>query len=539
MGKSARSYDKYLKDQKVQRARENYVQQLYRLFDDTPEEKYTLIEEQMTALDNEKTRLVTLAQHAATLPPEIRDKKRELLYKQIACTSLAISELDRRPDNSIEALRISAVPVLAALGEDIEQLKPMYEDAKSKLDTDDRIRIDMAEVALRAEGRSMFDVAGHVASDYVERFYQGSRDDTQERYKEMDFWHSIGMEYEMERPTAQDRFTSISMVPMPIQQAKWEFMVALADKAYNITGNLDSEIKSEFKVPLIASLLSKLSMHERGSSNVHMPYTHKMRHNPAIHSLHVVALVDKVFHYAYKKIMEDGTRDKKNLLGKWQHMRDDAMMTAIVHDMGELDGELSQGVDRAFMKPEQIVRLQEAVDANERTTYENHLNRQRTTALELTNDEWQNLKKQYMEYFDTVGNKTFLGKMLKVLERMQSQHDYLRFDGLSAAPKLIDTTPANLTFSMNYIPAVLRDAPYTQEKIGPKALRNFIPQAGSTVRGSDEEDKAAICTYLCEATEEEFRHLMKKQAVAYGVDIKDVAGLKPSNGRSLAGNGAH
>ena len=85
-----------------------------------------------------------------------------------------------------------------------------------------------------------------------------------------------------------DREKRLEKIAPEVGEAKWHYMLCLVNETYDL--GLD-----ETDAAIIAPLLNELSVIERGATNPLMPTTHKLRHNPSIHSLHVAGVIHDIF----------------------------------------------------------------------------------------------------------------------------------------------------------------------------------------------------------------------------------------------------
>lgn len=328
---------------------------------------------------------------------------------------------------------------------------------------------------LRQEGGEVIKVLESLDLDssYVEEFYGKSRPETWDRYAPLDAVYELGQKFAIEQPDRDSRAHELAKIPHNIRLAKWRFMLTLADAAYGIDiGHLGGDSIDPSHLSLLSELLARLSDNERGADSDIMPQTHKYRHNPAIHSLHVVALADKIFQQVAEEISKGALKrisGKDAALAKLKTMRAKIFLAALVHDMGEIDGELSQAAEREATREqfekegraeqfEQFEKdLEEARGRFEHDTFTRYLD----SSMEKIGHvpaERATMRSLYCEAFDLPEKTdTFLGRFFKTLERTQSQQDYLRFQGLSGAPPLINATPDKKKVGLTYVPKVFYD----------------------------------------------------------------------------------
>lgn len=237
--------------------------------------------------------------------------------------------------------------------------------------------------------------------------------------------HDIAMlpVYKKNRP--DERAEALAGIDTEVLDAKWRYMLSLANGAYDLELDyVDLEI--------LTPLYRQLATIERGATNVRMPTTHKLRHNPSIHSLHVAGLIHDVFGEAQ-------AGQPEALQNEIRVFTKELMRSALVHDMGELEGELSIAEDRAKMSVEEVKQFETARGHSEAEVFTNAMDLRKKelkrlrwpeTLLEDKCDDWQ------QAYERGEAADTFAGRVHKCMERMQSQQDYLRFDGKDMAPRL-------------------------------------------------------------------------------------------------------
>lgn len=375
--------------------------------------------------------------------------------------------------------------------------------------------------ALDSPEHAMTQQNGDFDPAYIRRIYDRSRDDTKERYKELDTWYALGNEYAIDRDGKLDRACRLALMPIPIQHAKWRFMLALTDAAFNINfSGIQPDRLDKNNTEILTKFYTALSQHERGSDNPRMPSTHKYRHNPAIHSLHVVALIDKIFHDAEVEL-SGKLHNNPTLQQKMRALRQRLMKAALVHDCGEMDGELSQGILVGQMKPDEKAQFSIERNTAEEQTFLRHLDECRPLLKHIENgrytdepisdDEWKKLREGYIQSFElTEGLDAFEGRFVKSCERIQSQHDYLRFEGLNNGELMKNAPPEDKVFSMNYVSDVYRDAPVDSLVLGEHALRKLANE-------TPDNDMRVIFSALSSALEPEYVHLMDKLTEAFAV----------------------
>jgi hypothetical protein len=258
-----------------------------------------------------------------------------------------------------------------------------------------------------------------------EGFAQLAHDD---RRAVIDSIHDIAMLPVYEKNTGQERDAAHKSIDFGVRTAKWRFVLSLTNEAYGFGYDyVDLEMMS----PLCAQLATI----ERGATNVHMPTTHKLRHNPACHSVHVAGLVKDVFDEMAENNADLSAADMSEL----RDMQKQLMRAALVHDMGELQGELSIASNRKHMSAAEMEAFEHNRGLTETEVFENALTRRVSTLekvrwpAEMLNEKRDSLLNDYTTAEES---SVYMGRAHKLMERMQSQQDYLRFEGLSGTPKL-------------------------------------------------------------------------------------------------------
>lgn len=261
----------------------------------------------------------------------------------------------------------------------------------------------------------------------------------------LDKVHDIAMLPVFEKNTAGERMDAHLGIDQGVRQAKWKYELALSNSAYGLGYDYaDLEI--------LTPMAAKLALVERGATNGHMPTTHKLRHNPMSHSLHVVGLIKDVFDGIAQDnpLLLEG--DKAGLAAMQKQM----MRSAVVHDMGELDGELSVARDRGRLTPKQIIALENARGHSETEVFTKYLDK-RSASLEKMRWPKEMLDAKKIKFLNDYSAaedaSVFIGRAHKVCERVQSQQDYLRFSGKSMSPPLstvIQGAGNHKEFMLNY-----------------------------------------------------------------------------------------
>ncbi len=348
------------------------------------------------------------------------------------------------------------------------------------------------------------------AGYYAKHFYEFSRKDTQARFRKLDAIYATGYEHVLSKEKWNARLKHLLLIPREIRSAQWKFMIALTDAAYNIFPDAPEggAHKSLFH-DIMADLFTRLSENERGKDNPHMGEPYKLRHNPAIHSLHICGLLDKMFYEVKKTIQRDkeGDPQQAEMLKYLKSLRNKLMLTAMVHDCGELEGEIAQAVRFSHLS-EAERESREAYRGNiEQETFSAYLDKVLDRHKDRHAADVKAFKQQCLSAFETAERKdTFEGRFFKAAERMQSQMDFVRFNGLGGGKKLRNSTKENIIVSMNYVTNILFDADWSPDRPGPNWLKNLIEK--DTVKGS-------VQKLLYAEIVQEFSHLDLQQAPAY------------------------
>lgn len=214
-------------------------------------------------------------------------------------------------------------------------------------------------------------------------------------------------------------------------------------------------------------------------------------------------------------------------------MRRRLMFGAMVHDMGEMEGEISQGIEVA-KQPDEIRKLFDIQRENiEQKVFDKHLDELATKPDSKGNaiykhPQWEGSegckgrKNTFIDAFELAEHKeTFAGRLLKSLERMQSQQDYLRFQSLLAdsdyprlhqppirkshtsryTPEQIqEEADKNKRFSLNYVSSIFRDASIHDAQ-GQNSLEHIGEREGNFVQRT-------VHAALVVAMKAEYNHLM-------------------------------
>ena len=264
------------------------------------------------------------------------------------------------------------------------------------------------------------------------------------RREVLDKLHDIALLPVFEKNTPEEREATHLGIDQGVRDAKWRHLLTVVNSAYDLGldyGDLE----------LLTPLYRQLATIERGSTSIHMPTTHKLRHNPAIHSLHVVGLISNIF----DEIRAENNLDNDQLI-ELGGMKRQLMRAALVHDMGELQGELSVACDRKDFSAEQMEAFEQQRGERETKVFSDAIEKR---AGQLIDKHWPDekllgKKDAFVEDYHLAENGDFLSRAHKIMERMQSQQDYLRFEGLSQTPPLRTVVPGygdHKDFTLNYV----------------------------------------------------------------------------------------
>lgn len=234
----------------------------------------------------------------------------------------------------------------------------------------------------------------------------------------------IGLHSVYEGHSEAERNAAHLAIDKGVRTAKWGYILALVNDAYDLGYD-------RLALQMLAPLCTQLSTVERGATNAYMPTTHKLRHNPAVHSIHVMGLVAEVFDglIAMHPQHADGLKE----------MRQQLLHSAVVHDMGELRGELSVAIDRKNLSAEAVERIEQSRGGSEAEVFEAALGICESRFSQGFSPESAAAQTEALLHDYHVAEDTddkFMGRLFKLMERMQSQEDYLRFEGRDMAPKL-------------------------------------------------------------------------------------------------------
>ena len=243
----------------------------------------------------------------------------------------------------------------------------------------------------------------------------------------LDKLHDISMlpVYEGNRPHERDAMHAA--IAPESREAKWRYMLALVNDTYDMgLDYVDLEV--------LTPMFRQLATIERGATNIHMPTTHKLRHNPSIHSLHVAGLAYDLL----EKAMEHeglAQSDREELVDARRQL----MRSALVHDMGELKGELSVASDRGNMSAVELAAFEANRGLTETEVFTQGLDArlEELRCLTWPADMLEEKRNDFIHSYEGAEhNDNFMGLVHKVLERVQSQHDYLRFEKKDFTPPL-------------------------------------------------------------------------------------------------------
>jgi hypothetical protein len=158
--------------------------------------------------------------------------------------------------------------------------------------------------------------------------------------------------------------------------------------------------------------------------------------------MHVAGLVGDIF----DEIKRDNPTLSQEDADQLRAMERQLQRAALVHDMGELKGELSIASNRRSMSAEEMEAFEHSRGLTETEVFEQALT-QRSKGLARV--QWpENLlsnKKDSLlnDYSVAEESGVFMGRLHKLIERMQSQQDYLRFEGRDMAPPLKTVVQGN------------------------------------------------------------------------------------------------
>lgn len=257
----------------------------------------------------------------------------------------------------------------------------------------------------------------------------------EQRRSVIDRLHDIGMLPVYEGNTPQQRDQMHKAISPQVRTAKWRFVLALVNEAYDLGYDyVDLE--------MLSPLCAQLATIERGATNPHMASTHKLRHNPAVHSIHVAGLMTEVFKDMREQNPDMSEADAKQL----RVLERQLSRAALVHDMGELKGELSVASSRRGMSAAEMEAFEHNRGLTETEVFTQALD-QREVSLSKVQWPAQLLRDRkdslLNDYSVAEGSAVFEGRLHKLVERMQSQQDYLRFERKSMAPPLRTVVQGN------------------------------------------------------------------------------------------------
>lgn len=368
----------------------------------------------------------------------------------------------------------------------------------------------------------------------IARFAE-SRTETGQLFSPMEAWFKTGNEHVIYMPGREERMFNSVLMPQDISRSKWDFMLKFANFAYDF--GLENHGNQEMM--LLSRMLERLSKHERGSSNPHIPSSCKLKHNPASHSIYVCILAKKIFDAAGRAIEDDPNMvngGRQNALEYLRGMRQEMAFGLLLHDMGEMEGELREGIEDAGKKDPKITKAKGRI--------EDSVFRQHLDGIAIGDDKegklfkakvWlgyngkRGVRDTFIDAYEKIEDKsTFFGRLAKTLDRMQSQQDYLRFQrtskeqdfptlaeppylrselGKIPADEVAKKTEANKDFSLNYVSAVFRGAKAYEEE-GPESLSSKASHAGDKMQ-------AYVHAKIVEAVTIEYNHLMDQLYRAY------------------------
>jgi len=330
----------------------------------------------------------------------------------------------------------------------------------------------------------------------------------------MDDIYALGMEEVFSREEGEKiPFDLLRHLPS-IQQreAKWHYALALTNEVN------DLGIKHDEDLVVLSRAYAQLATFERGANNPYMAHEYRLRHNPAIHSLHVVGLVNELVERVERKHADILTTPAAR--EELENIRQLFARAGLVHDMGELRGEKSVAGDRATMTAEELEAFEEerahlegsiweremhwhadvyalekegqlswleALDLRKNHNRLIHVEQRMAHVLENMadgpekQDELDRLQSYYDKYatreeagfaslerprqtnlsmtedwkqeFELAEEISLRGRLIKLIERLQTQQDYLRWNGVASATPMeamVNGREYEADFKMNY-----------------------------------------------------------------------------------------
>lgn len=306
------------------------------------------------------------------------------------------------------------------------------------------------------------------------------------RYKKLDELYQLGNSEVVEGNSIEDRVFHKAIMPRMVRQSKWRLTIATMDALFDINlADKNPEQIDSANLERLAELYTHLSEHERGATNDAMPGGKKFIHNAASHSLGVAALTDKIFWNSYRQLRdmpasvlrqrgltESERNDAINTL--WEQ-RQQAMLAALLHDGGENKGELSNGEKKQNKSDAELEQHEFERGVIERNRFLNFvakcdsrivdglkllgLNRAATAVKNYLNfAPWHERSEQWNLAFNVPEQThTFLGRLVKAIERTHSQHDYLRLNMDTNFTKLRSLSDSSKQFTAGYLRETVMD----------------------------------------------------------------------------------
>ena len=351
-----------------------------------------------------------------------------------------------------------------------------------------RIFVSQFKEAENAPKEKRLREMARVGSRIAQKYYQTQEDTpNMPRYQRLGRIFDLGESHIFDLQDFAKQVELISLMPYEVRLVKWGCSLALSDAVFDLNLNdHHSEVMQVTDRKMLAHLYTRMSEHRRGESNPAMPESQKFRHGPAIHSLCTAALLDKWFASASSRMAAlaqdlrrgrsvEAIRQKAQEMGlenpptgfsellaelntareKLIAMRGIALASALVHDGGENRGELSFGSDK-YAKIDTVRKDQEGRNEEEEMRYLQLV--QRTVARIAREPDTimdamarQQMVERWMTFYHQAEDKhTFLGRLGKVAECIQSQHDYLNKNAKGGEP-LNEQSDVARNFSLGYV----------------------------------------------------------------------------------------
>ncbi len=329
-----------------------------------------------------------------------------------------------------------------------------------------------------------------------------------EQYPFYDQIYDTGLNFVFKKDDPEKRAVNMALVPRNISRSKWIFLVALT--AHDCKIDLTPK-----EITLIGRMYNRLADHERGADNDTMPAEYKLRHNPAIHSLHTCTLIDSILTEAQEKLAQRPQGISKKECDAFSQIRQKLMLMALLHDMGEIEGEISQGMDKQRLSTIEAERFEHDRNSLEEDIFVNNMQGRLKEMKDISKDTAKDIEDKFKKHFDeTEKTGTFIGRLFKTCERMQSQHDYLRFNPKGhKSVKLADTHTGNKVWSLSYVSFALRDAASTRHE-GRNSLKNLAAK-------EDDPHLQAIYTAILEGINAEYSDLQKRLHEAFQIKRRE------------------